>query len=496
MAQRRWVSIAAIAVLIAISAATILPYARVKPFWHDEIYTILLSRLPSIDATWHAEEEGVDLSPPLNLWLTRGVHAVAGSGPIVTRVPAIAGFLLMVFVVFALLHQRAGVVAATTGALLPFLTAGLRYAAEARAYGVMMGLTAAALYCWMEAAEGRRRALHLTLLWAALAGSLWNHYFGVLAFAPIVAGELARAIRRRRLDVGVAVAIAGAVAAALPLIPLLRVGSTQRSAFWAQGAQSQIVDVYRFLLNALLSPRDGIVAALAITIVGGSLLLKRRPVDETRHLPSHEAVAIAVAVATPMLAVLIGRFVVGVFVPRYALGGIVGLSIGVPIALWRYDVRRSPAELLVCAALLYAVGTSAVVAVRTQTRPINPIEDRTLLTSSFQSPGPTVISSSLQFLQYWYYLPPAFATRVCYLADPAQALSRTGSDTIDRGYLALSRWTAVPIQPYQTFLAQHRSFRVYEGGSGWLLDALRDLHARIDLIARSPEGRLYQVTMP
>jgi hypothetical protein len=318
----------------------------------------------------------------------------------------------------------------------------------------------------------------------------------VLAFAPIAAGELARVIRRRRPDIGVAVAIAGAIAAALPMIPLLRAGAAQRTAFWAQGAQSHIVDVYRFLLNALLSPPWPIVAALAIAIAGGSLLWKRRPVDETRHLPSHEAVAIVVAAATPMLAVLIGRFVAGVFVPRYALGGIVGVSIGVPIALWRSNVRRSPAELLVCAALLYVVGVSAVGTARSPTRPLNPVDGRPVLTSSLQSPGPTVISSSLQFLEYWYYLPPAFETRVCYLADPAQALSRTGSDTIDRGYLALSRWTAVPIQPYETFLAQHRSFRVYEAGSGWLLDALKDRHARIDLIARSPEGRLYQVTMP
>lgn len=33
-----------------------------------------------------------------------------------------------------------------------------------------------------------------------LAGSVWNRYFGVLAFAPVIAGELIRWSQRLRLD--------------------------------------------------------------------------------------------------------------------------------------------------------------------------------------------------------------------------------------------------------------------------------------------------------
>src|SRR5215207_3751656 len=89
--------------------------ARLKPFWHDEIYTILMSRLPTLGAMWEASAAGVDLSPPLNLWLTRIVHAAIGVGNPQTRIPAVLGFALAIAVTFAVLLRRAGATAALSG---------------------------------------------------------------------------------------------------------------------------------------------------------------------------------------------------------------------------------------------------------------------------------------------------------------------------------------------------------------------------------------------
>ncbi len=481
--------------LALICLGMVVPAARAKPFWHDEIYTVLLSRLPSVGAIWRAALEGVDLSPPLNLWVTRGVHALIGVGHLQTRVPALLGFSLTVFLIFLVLLRRAGAPAAIAGALLLFLTAGLRYAVEARAYGLMMGLSAAAIYTWMEAAQGRRRAVHLPLLAMALAGSIWNHYFGVLAFVPIVAGECVRTLHRRRIDPGVAFAVVTAIVAAVPIYPLLRAASDQRSTFWSMGAGAQVTDVYAFLLNALLAPAFLLLAGVLVLALALAPLLRRRIPGDIRRVPMHEAVAIAAAAAVPVLAVLLGRFVTGVFVPRYALGGLVGLCMAVPLALWRWNVRRLPVELLLCGALLWVVGTSAIASVRAIREPPDPLAAHPLLLRSAFEPGPTVVSSRLQFLQYWYYLPADLKGRVVYLADPGEALKRTGSDTIDRGYLALARWTPVPVEGYETFTSRHTSFRVYEAGSGWLLARLTESGARIEPIGTGPAGRLFQVTM-
>jgi hypothetical protein len=495
-----WVVIVGLATACTLNVLTA---SRAKPFWHDEIYTILMSRLPSLQEMWRAGLAGVDLSPPLNLWLTRAIHSAAGVGPVATRVPALLGFALTVFVVFVTLLRRAGPTAALTGALVPFFTAGLRYGSEARGYGMMMGLAAVAIYCWMEAAQGRRRSCNLVLLSAALAASVWNHYFGVLAFAPVIVGELSRGVQTRRIDGGVAAAVIVACLAAVPLYPLAAASAGQRSTFWSNATPGQFVEVYAFVLNALISTPFAIagMAGAGFLIAGmagkppPATCAAARDVPE-RRLPRHETMALFAAVMTPFLAVLLGGLTT-VFAPRYALSSVAGVSLALPLVVWRLNVRDTLAQLALCAVLLYFVATSVVASLgRFDATYPNPTAERTLLTESLRSPSPTVVASSLQFLQFWYYVPAGLKARMWYVADPAEAVERTGSDTFDRGYLALARWTSVPVLNYDTFIAAHRSFRVYQAGSGWLLEKLAEDGATVEEIGVERGGRLYRVTMP
>ena len=483
--------------LCAACLARVVPASIVKPFWHDEIYTIVMSRLPSLPAMWSAGVDGVDLSPPLNVAITRGVHALAGVGHVSTRIPPLAGFSIAVCVIFLLLYRRAGAAAALSGALLPFVTAGLRFASEARPYGLMMGLAAVSLYCWMEAAAGRHRARNLVFLAVSIGLSIWNHYFGVLVLAPIVAGECVRVAAGRPIDRGVATAIGVGLVAALPLYPLAAASASQRSTFWARVSWSQLPDAYVFVLNALWSVPAALAGAGIAAVIAVWWWRRSDDAGVARSIPSHEAAAIIAAVAIPLFAVMLGRFVTGVFIPRYALAAVPGLSIAIALAAWRLNVRRSPAELLLCAVLagVVLVDTRSAI-VRASDGVLDPLAGRTALLDSLRGPAPTVMSSSLQFLQFWYYLPPELKPRLHYLADPQRALSRMGSDTIDRGYLALARWSAVAVDPFETWVQRHSSFRVYEAGSGWLIDELIERGAAVEEITHDAAGgRLFQVTL-
>lgn len=490
--------------LLAVCVALTLPHALAKPFWHDEIYTILVSRLPSFQTMWRASLDGVDLSPPLSTWLTRAAHAIAGAGPVSTRLPAMCGFYLSVVAVFLLLRRRVGSAVAISGALLLLFTAAPRYAAEARAYGMMLGLFASVLFLWMEAAEGRRRPTYIPLLAVALAGSIWNHYYGVLAFAPVVGGEAARIVRRRRLDVPIAAAIGAALVAAVPLWPLMRVASAQRSTFWVAAAPGeQLLGLYRFVAQPLLDAPlilAGIVVALVFSWLPAWLLAW---LPAPRHdvpapgLPHHERVAVLVALTIPLLGFLLGRFVTGGLAPRYVLSGAIALSIAVPVAFIHQGRRRPIAELLLLGTLTIGAVTAAIGAWYPARTPfIDPVLSRPLLIDSLRQPGPTVVSSSLQFLQLWYYTPPSLKPKVRYLTSTEHAVRWSGSDTIDRGYQALARSVAVPAVDYQMFITNNRQFRVYETGSGWLLDALQEAGATVELTATEPGGRLYFVRMP
>jgi hypothetical protein len=91
------------------------PHALAKPFWHDEIVTILLSRLRSFSAIRAVALDGADLSPPLSVWLTRAAHTIAGVGLVSTRLPAMCGCYLSVVAVFLLLRRRVGSCGAISG---------------------------------------------------------------------------------------------------------------------------------------------------------------------------------------------------------------------------------------------------------------------------------------------------------------------------------------------------------------------------------------------
>ena len=478
-----------IAALTVAFLAHVVPFARSKPFWHDEIYTILLSRLPSLADTWKASVQGVDLSPPLNLWLTRAVHLVAPVGPVSTRIPALVGFYVAMLIVFAVLRRRAGSATAVTGSLLLFFTAGFRYAAEARPYGVMMGLAALALYAWMEAAAGRRRAVHVPLLFAALAASLWNHYFGVLAFAPIVAGEVARLARHRRLDAPVAIAVGLAVAAAVPLTALLQTAAAHRSTYWARPpAFSFALESYRFLLAPLLDPTFAAVALVVIL----TTIVRVGDREPARSVPSHEAAALIAAALIPVLAVAAAGAAGIPIVPRYLLSAVPALCIALPLTLWRANRRQTGVELAACTCLVVLAVTGPMRPDRPRFR--DPLAQRVLFLESLRTPSPTVVSGTIEFLQFWYYASPDVKNRMRHLSDPAAALERSGSDTIDRGYVALAQWAPLPVESFADFVEAHPSFRIYETESGALSSRL-EKRAAIELIGHEPGGWLYQVTM-
>jgi hypothetical protein len=467
--------------------------ARAKPFWHDEIFTILHAELPSLSAMWAAGIDGIDLSPPLNTWLTRAVHEFGGVGRVSSRVPPMAGFLLMSAVVFHLLKTRANTATALSGTLLPCFTAAYRYSYEARGYGLMVGLFALSLYAWSEAANSRRRAVHVPLLTIALAASVWNHYYGILTFLPIAGGEVVRAIQRRRLDAGIAAAFLASLVAMLPLYPLAAAAREQSRSFWSPASLSDVGSTYHFLFAPLIQQP----AVAIITLIAIALFFRRPKAARTaRTVAAHELVAGALSLLIPVLGVGMGVAVTGVFVPRYAMSAVVGVSLVIPLAVWQRQTRWGIGELFLCG--LLAITFAMAIRPFLASPPVfqDPFLRRPLLQSAVTSGPPVVSSSSLQFLQYWYYSPSNLKGRLRYLADPEEARKRMRSDTIDRGYLALRRWTAVPVDPYVEYVAGHREFRVHEAGSGWLLGKLDEAGAAREEIGRSPGERLFAVRLP
>jgi Dolichyl-phosphate-mannose-protein mannosyltransferase len=466
--------------------------ASAKPFWHDEIYTILMSNLPSVSAIWTASLDGADLSPPLNTWLTRVVHRTIGGGHVTTRLPAMLGFLAMTLIVFHLVRQRANATSAVAAMFLPCFTAAYRYSYEARGYGLMVGLFALSLFAWSEAARGERRNVHLPVLALALAAGMWTHYYAVLAFVVLGIGELVRVIQNRRPDWGVWIAIGVALVATIPLRPLMAVASEQAAHFWADSRAVDVSGIYAFVFAPLGDTVfAGTAIVAAICLVGAYVLRSSRTTpSETRRLPGHEAAAGVACLLIPIVSLWLGELITGIVVPRYALPAVVGGALVLPIAVHSLNRYRSPAELVLAVVLVWVFTQAAVQSLWWRPTRQDPVQFRTVLLTALRSPGPTAIGSSIHFLQFWYYAPVELKPRMTYLVDPAAAIRYRKSDTIDRGYAALARWTALPVEPFERFSTLHRSFKVYTDGSGWLLDKVADDGVEIQEIGREHGSQL------
>ena len=483
--------------LVAAWLAATASAARLKPFWYDEIFTILLARLPSTRALWAALGDGIDLSAPLNTLVTRAVYAVAGVGHVSTRLPALAGTVLMLAVLFAFVRRRAGAAMGAAAVVLVSYTAAYRYSYEARGYGLMLGFFMLALFCWAEAASGRRRWLYVPLMAIALAGSYWSHYFGVFALAPIGMGELIRAARRRRPDAAVWLA---AVAGLLPIVPLLgflHTADAQSARFWSRAAFADIPATYGFVLHELFNRRLLVAALAAVAVYALGYLTRAQvihPEVRYRGLAAHEWAAIGICLLLPVLEITGAVTTSGVFVPRYALPLVIGAALAIPLGISQLVGGTRAAPIVFALVLTTGFGTDVYASLtRSSMAFVSPLDQRPVLISALHEPTPVVVTGGLMFLQLWYYTEPAVRGRLWYLADPREASKYTGADTIDRGLIALGRWAPINVAEYDRFTAGHPEFHVYAGGAGWLLGRLANDSVPVEEVAGEPGGKLLLV---
>jgi len=483
-------------IVVAFSVAffwTVITRATIKPFWHDEIYTIVIAGLPSLKMIWKAQLDGLDTMPPFNSILTHVASSVFGVGPVSIRLPAMLGAWTLTLAAFAIVRQRSNAIAGLSAMLMTFVSGASNVAYEARGYGVMLGLFAVALYCWSEAASGRRRGLHLPVLAMALAAGMWTHYYAALAVIPIVAGEFVRLIRTRTLDWGVLGSLTGAGIASLPLYPLIKLASSQSATYFRHESLRDVPDHYMAIAGALVSPWAlTLGAVIAATALLPPSTGEQGP-RESPRIPAHEIACAITTLLIPLWANLVSSLVSGAFVPRYAMSTVVGFCLVGPILVAR--IRNGLAQPLFCLCLVLAFVYSF-----RDVRPKgaafqSPTAYRPLLATALSKSTPVVVTGTL-YLQMWYYAPPESRRWLSYVADPSAALRLIGTDTLERDYLVLRNWYPVNIQDYGAFVDAHPRFLVYSVEAlNWLPARLAEDHAVLRELGQESGATLYEVTL-
>lgn len=457
--------------------------AATKLFWFDELFTVYLSRLSDARSLWAALLNGSDFNPPLFYILTR-FGGWAGAGDHVgVRVPEVVGFGIFCLCLFRFVALRSTVLGGLVAMIFPLVTTAYAYAYEARPHGVVLGFCGLALICWQQAADekDRSRSWWLLGLAASLAGALLNHAYAVLLFVPLALGELARLVRRRRIDwpMMATLLIAGAVGVALvyPLAAIAsKVGLAGDSAthfgFSLSSVPTRVLKLYAWLLG----PGTFALAAAALIFAWcGASRPSRLLSKSTRGLdiPSYELIVLWGFLGIPIFAIVVSLATRTILYDRYTISAIAGFAGLVGLAA----ARRPLVATLLFFVLSVQVAGDGIKYMRNVLVP-SPLDGVSFHTHRpdylkrfelFTVPGrqelPIVILEEFEFVPMAYYAPAAVVDRFTYLL-------RSSRDINGIGYRKLIQCCGARgnVMEKTEFLASHDRFLVY--GSPRALAAL------------------------
>ena len=456
-----------------------------RPLWYDELFTQFVAGLSGPSEIWGVMKSGLDSNPPLYHLAAHFARLAFGDGPVALRLPAMAGYWVMSLCLYRLAARRSGALFGWLALLIPITTEASKYAYEARPYGLLLGLGGLSLVFWQAATEPEERRYRLAApgLAVVLAAALATHFYAVLLFVPLAAAELVRAVERRRLDVQIGLAFAAGASALLPLKPLIDQAKARVAGFWAKPVWANLPTTYSCeLLSQTVLPL--LAGAVLLALLRTNLPGKRVETDTGEsegpaRTPRAEVVAYAGFVALPIVAMVLGKFVTGVYATRYVLPSVLGLSLLATLLASRLARGRSCAGAgLVLIFLIWsgAIGAYQLANANGKHRALDARIAR--LAAEGETGTPIVVADPIQYFQLDHYSPPPLANRLVYVAFDATTATTASAQ---RELRALKRRAPLNVVELGPFRRAHPRFLV----SGSLNDDLIAL-----LLAEGPGVRV------
>ncbi len=424
--------------------------AHGKPFWYDEILTLLEARQPTLSDAMRALGD-IDWMPPANHLIFYFWHKLAGGGEAAFRIPVMIAFWVFCVSLYFFARRRVSVFFAFMAMLLPFASAFQSYSYEARGYAFMLGFCGIALVSWQAAHQRTKRFWPLLGLAVGIAGAISFQYWSVLIYLPLAGAEAYRSIKTRRIDWPIWIAFAAGGLGLVAFLFVILHGLRSWSAYSGMLAHpTDYVAFYTIGFRVWFAFAVPAVLLLAAWLVCRGY--KESP-EGTRStaIPDYEWVAAAILLfAIPVAVVSIALLMPPhSFSARYAAPAVAGYALLGSFLAARFAGQRSSIGLIctlaALAPFLYLMATP---------RPHrNPFRQVPGLQRQVQS-GPVAFENPVYFLKLWYYAPNRLKPQLILL----RAIEPERKRTVPFGEFAK---VGVPVVRYDDFALPGREFLFY-----------------------------------
>ena len=500
--------------LLALTAVISLVWSHYKLMWNDEFLVLMTDNARSLGSVWHIQRfYPVAIDPFFYHALIYAAIKLLGPSAFAMRLPSLISFLVMQACTFVYVRRIATEQAALFALAAPAMVAAFYYSAEARPYGLLLGLFGVAMVSWQTASRSQsHRTGSLVILALAIALSINTHYFGILLVVPIITAEAFRTLHNRRLDLAVLTSIVCGVSAAIFLFPFQKAAAEFRVHYYTEPLDRQaIISAYHYIFfdYAFKTPTGRKLLLLGMFLFVSALTAGVLYQLRKRRLPLRlpDVVLLFALAALPLIGYIFAKLFTHSTSPRFVLGTVPATLALIAIALAPVLRDGRIGRWAVCALFILIAGTGFI---RIRAERVKTIQQMAALSVAPEIKA-AIAASPTQLLYFQdehayllasYYEPDReLRDHLALVFSREQELRQDHSDTTALTALTaihMQRFTGYSLVPYESLRTQsgQHLFVLFHDGSNWIDSALAADRAELQALGAADEGDVVSVNFP
>jgi dolichyl-phosphate-mannose-protein mannosyltransferase len=439
----------------------------------------------------------VSLDPPLYHLLAHVALLLPINSDLAVRLPSGAGYLVLLLASYGIMKRLAGPRVALLYIALLEASPVLYYATDARPYGLLLGMSAASLYCWQSAIHRQRsRRWALPCLLLTLSAAINCHYYGLLVISPIVGAECYRSCRKQTIDWPMSMAILVGTCSVVAWLPFLKAASEYKAHYYLRLHLSQALYAYRDIMTVL--PQYHWMASISskalftLAILGAYRILSEIVIKRSPH--SYDWCAICLFSLLPIVGLFLSYLSGGGMESRFVAEAAIGLY-----AMVTFTIRNaldSRIGLITIVLLLTSLFTTKAWQAEREAKQSE--RELSYYVTLERFPHGKILISDLGGLLglEHYVVDPALGSRFESVYDTSAEIKSGNGDLLSRTSIALGRFTSLPIQDYADFSEANGEYTLvcWKKFACWLPSFLSDKGKSLKLIDQNGMWTIYSVS--